>query len=55
MFNIEFSDSNLFSIYAVDHATGGASIRDGEMELMLHRRILQDDGRGAGKALDELD
>ncbi|XP_015951770.2 alpha-mannosidase [Arachis duranensis] len=39
----------------VDRATGGASIRDGEMELMLHRRILQDDGRGVGEALDEID
>ncbi|CAI0418452.1 unnamed protein product [Linum tenue] len=37
----------------VDRATGGASINDGEIELMLHRRILQDDGRGVGEPLDE--
>ncbi|XP_061357704.1 alpha-mannosidase isoform X2 [Gastrolobium bilobum] len=37
----------------VDRATGGASIKDGEVELMLHRRILNDDGRGVGEALDE--
>ncbi|KAL5754442.1 hypothetical protein ACOSP7_022662 [Xanthoceras sorbifolium] len=37
----------------VDRATGGASIEDGEVEIMLHRRILQDDGRGVGEALDE--
>ncbi|QCE13450.1 alpha-mannosidase [Vigna unguiculata] len=37
----------------VDRATGGASIKDGEVELMLHRRILHDDGRGVGEALDE--
>ncbi|KAF3440313.1 hypothetical protein FNV43_RR18597 [Rhamnella rubrinervis] len=37
----------------VDRATGGASIKDGEVELMLHRRILFDDSRGVGEALDE--
>ncbi|MED6211904.1 hypothetical protein PIB30_078048, partial [Stylosanthes scabra] len=37
----------------VDRATGGSSIRDGEVELMLHRRMLDDDGRGVGEALDE--
>ncbi|MQL96786.1 hypothetical protein Taro_029462 [Colocasia esculenta] len=38
----------------VDRATGGASIQDGELELMLHRRMLFDDGRGVGEALDEV-
>ncbi|GAU34202.1 hypothetical protein TSUD_209840 [Trifolium subterraneum] len=37
----------------VDRATGGSSIKDGEVELMLHRRILSDDGRGVGEPLDE--
>lgn len=37
----------------VDRATGGASIEDGEIELMLHRRMLFDDSRGVGEALDE--
>ncbi|XVF59795.1 hypothetical protein PTKIN_Ptkin07bG0304500 [Pterospermum kingtungense] len=37
----------------VDRATGGSSIKDGEIELMLHRRMLADDGRGVGEALDE--
>ncbi|KAL1316028.1 alpha-mannosidase-like [Arachis hypogaea] len=37
----------------VDRATGGASIRDGEVELMLHRRMLTEDGRGVGESLDE--
>ncbi|KAI3960584.1 hypothetical protein MKX01_003758 [Papaver californicum] len=37
----------------VDRATGGASIKDGEIEIMLHRRIIFDDGRGVGEALDE--
>ncbi|XP_022739910.1 alpha-mannosidase-like [Durio zibethinus] len=37
----------------VDRATGGSSIKDGEVELMLHRRMLKDDSRGVGEALDE--
>ncbi|XP_047319755.1 alpha-mannosidase [Impatiens glandulifera] len=37
----------------VDRAAGGASIEDGEVELMLHRRMLSDDSRGVGEALDE--
>ncbi|KAL5557535.1 hypothetical protein UlMin_039771 [Ulmus minor] len=37
----------------VDRATGGSSIADGQVELMLHRRLLVDDGRGVGEALDE--
>ncbi|KAI3712813.1 hypothetical protein L1987_71379 [Smallanthus sonchifolius] len=37
----------------VDRATGGASINDGEMEIMFHRRMLYDDHRGVGEALDE--
>ncbi|XP_030485943.2 alpha-mannosidase [Cannabis sativa] len=37
----------------VDRATGGASIADGQLELMLHRRMIKDDSRGVGEALDE--
>ncbi|KAI7740064.1 hypothetical protein M8C21_022126 [Ambrosia artemisiifolia] len=38
----------------VDRATGGASINDGQMEIMFHRRMLYDDHRGVGEALDEI-
>ncbi|KAH6760034.1 Glycosyl hydrolase family 38 protein [Perilla frutescens var. frutescens] len=38
----------------VDRATGGSSINDGEIELMLHRRMLKDDSRGVGEPLDEI-
>ncbi|KAH8328536.1 hypothetical protein KR067_010551 [Drosophila pandora] len=36
-----------------DRAQGGASLKDGELELMLHRRLLNDDAFGVGEALNE--
>ncbi|XP_019848841.1 PREDICTED: lysosomal alpha-mannosidase-like [Amphimedon queenslandica] len=36
-----------------DRAQGGSSLADGSLELMVHRRLLFDDGRGVGQALDE--
>ncbi|KAK1259243.1 hypothetical protein QJS04_geneDACA021793 [Acorus gramineus] len=39
----------------VDRAVGGGSILDGQVELMLHRRLLHDDSRGVAEALDEID
>lgn len=38
----------------VDSACGGSSIQDGQLEIMLHRRIVADDGRGVGEPLDEI-
>merc|ERR1719153_640363 len=37
----------------VDRSQGGSSLQDGCVELMLHRRLLHDDGKGVGEALDE--
>uniref|UniRef100_A0A166HRS0 Alpha-mannosidase n=1 Tax=Daucus carota subsp. sativus TaxID=79200 RepID=A0A166HRS0_DAUCS len=37
----------------VDRAVGGASLVDGQIELMLHRRLLYDDARGVGEVLNE--
>ncbi|XP_072954939.1 alpha-mannosidase [Typha angustifolia] len=37
----------------IDRAVGASSIQDGEIEIMLHRRLLFDDARGVGEALDE--
>ncbi|XP_070524278.1 lysosomal alpha-mannosidase isoform X4 [Cardiocondyla obscurior] len=37
----------------VDRAQGGTSLRDGAIELMLHRRLLKDDAFGVGEALNE--
>ncbi|XP_010679912.3 alpha-mannosidase isoform X2 [Beta vulgaris subsp. vulgaris] len=50
---IYVNDSTYELSVLVDRATGGASIKDGEIELMLHRRLLADDGKGVEEALDE--
>ncbi|XP_066593863.1 lysosomal alpha-mannosidase isoform X1 [Prorops nasuta] len=36
-----------------DRAQGGSSLVDGEVELMLHRRLLKDDAFGVAEALNE--
>ena len=37
----------------LDRSQGAASLRDGEIETMVHRRVLRDDGLGVGEALNE--
>ncbi|RZC14230.1 lysosomal alpha-mannosidase-like, partial [Asbolus verrucosus] len=36
-----------------DRAQGGSSLSDGVIELMVHRRLVRDDGFGVGEALNE--
>ncbi|XP_053661562.1 lysosomal alpha-mannosidase-like [Anopheles marshallii] len=36
-----------------DRAQGGSSLVDGQLELMVHRRLLRDDAFGVGEALNE--
>lgn len=36
-----------------ERSQGGASLADGQMELMVHRRLLFDDSRGVGEPLNE--
>ena len=36
-----------------DRSLGGSSMKDGSMEIMLHRRLLVDDLRGVGEPLNE--
>lgn len=38
-----------------DRSEGGSSIKDGQIELMIHRRTLHDDARGVGEPLNETD
>lgn len=37
----------------VDASQGTASLIDGKLEMMVHRRLTRDDGRGVGEPLDE--
>ncbi|XP_026462046.1 lysosomal alpha-mannosidase-like isoform X2 [Ctenocephalides felis] len=36
-----------------DRAQGGSSLADGQLELMVHRRLFRDDAFGVGEALNE--
>lgn len=37
----------------LDRSEGGASMSDGELEIMVHRRLMSDDAFGVGEALNE--
>ncbi|KAG8385026.1 hypothetical protein BUALT_Bualt04G0180100 [Buddleja alternifolia] len=50
---IFIKDNNKEFSILVDRAAGGASLVDGQIELMLHRRLLRDDGKGVAEALNE--
>lgn len=50
---IYMEDGNNELSVLVDRAVGGSSIMDGQIELMLHRRLLHDDSRGVGEVLNE--
>ncbi|XP_019447419.1 PREDICTED: alpha-mannosidase At3g26720-like isoform X8 [Lupinus angustifolius] len=46
-------DSSTELSVLVDRSVGGSSLVDGQIELMLHRRLIHDDARGVGEALNE--
>ncbi|KAG8388157.1 hypothetical protein BUALT_Bualt02G0096700 [Buddleja alternifolia] len=50
---IFIKDKNTELSVLVDRSVGGSSIADGELEIMLHRRLLFDDGRGVEESLNE--
>ncbi|KAL6494431.1 hypothetical protein OROGR_031231 [Orobanche gracilis] len=50
---IYIKDKNTELSVLVDRSVGGSSIADGEIEIMLHRRLLHDDGKGVDEALNE--
>ncbi|XP_018008120.1 lysosomal alpha-mannosidase [Hyalella azteca] len=41
-------------VVLTDRAQGGTSLSDGQVELMVHRRLFFDDAFGVGEALDEM-
>ena len=50
---VSIKDNNYQLSVLVDRAQGASSLTDGSIEIMLHRRLLCDDNRGAGENLDE--
>ncbi|KAL3722920.1 hypothetical protein ACJRO7_035159 [Eucalyptus globulus] len=50
---IFFKDNEKEFSVLVDRSVGGSSLVDGQIELMLHRRLLRDDSRGVAEALNE--
>ncbi|XP_065910012.1 lysosomal alpha-mannosidase-like [Dysidea avara] len=51
--SIQDTTSNTQFTVLTDRSQGGSSLKDGCVELMVHRRILHDDGRGVGEPLNE--
>jgi len=47
------SGGNVTLAVSTDRSQGGSSLVDGELELMVHRRMLFDDGRGVDQPLNE--
>ncbi|WVZ05250.1 hypothetical protein V8G54_018596 [Vigna mungo] len=50
---IYIQDSSVEFSVLVDRSVGGSSLEDGQMEVMIHRRLLHDDARGVGEVLNE--
>ncbi len=50
---IRVQDSSRALSVLNDRSQGGSSLASGQLELMVHRRMLVDDGRGVGQALNE--
>ncbi|XP_071914762.1 alpha-mannosidase At3g26720 isoform X1 [Coffea arabica] len=50
---IYLEDEDIELSVLVDRAVGATSLVDGQIEVMLHRRLLNDDARGVGEALNE--
>jgi len=45
-------DSGRAVTVVTDRSQGGSVLRQGEIELMIHRRLLVDDSRGVGEPLN---
>ena len=51
--SIFIQDASARFTMVTDRAQGGSSLQDGSVELMLHRRLLDDDAFGVGEPLNE--
>jgi lysosomal alpha-mannosidase len=52
---IQDSTTNKTLTVVTDRSQGGTVMRPGEIEIMIHRRLLADDGRGVEEPLNETD
>ncbi|XP_016945444.3 lysosomal alpha-mannosidase isoform X2 [Drosophila suzukii] len=50
---IDLEDDTARMAILTDRAQGGSSLKEGSLELMVHRRLLKDDAFGVGEALNE--
>ncbi|XP_071830046.1 lysosomal alpha-mannosidase-like isoform X3 [Apostichopus japonicus] len=50
---IFINDKNKQFTIMTDRSEGGSSLKSGSVELMVHRRLLHDDGKGVGEPLNE--
>lgn len=50
---IQDTDSKRKLTILTDRSQGGTVIKNGEIEIMIHRRTLEDDARGVGEPLNE--
>lgn len=50
---IYITDGHMQLAVVTDRSQGGSSLKDGSLELMVHRRLLEDDARGVGEPLME--
>ncbi|XP_059093937.1 lysosomal alpha-mannosidase-like [Tigriopus californicus] len=50
---IAMNDGKTFVTVLTDRSQGGSSLKDGQLEIMIHRRLLYDDAFGVGEALNE--
>ena len=52
---LEDSSTNKSFVILTDRSQGGSVLKDGEIQLMIHRRLLYDDDRGVGESLNEIE
>ncbi|KAK3768503.1 hypothetical protein RRG08_060865 [Elysia crispata] len=53
LIGIKSNKSDLQFTVLTDRSHGGSSLNDGDVEIMLHRRLLKDDCKGVGEPLNE--